>query len=244
MTDSLRSTLHCTEPLTRFHLTLDATAQAHTDHSAPLRDEAGQPVPVSLELTWDTDGIPYAWRTRSRYEIPCRVTGVIRIGDQEFPFAGPGQRDHSWGLRDWWANDWMWSAFHLNDGTHTHAVTVPTIPGGLVVGYVQRGDTLNEVQTVAATQTVESNGLIRDAQLVTGPTTSPSMSSHSHSAPCSSSPTTDASPTSPAPWPASGQPTDARYRMDRMEPQPTAAALNCRAHRSTPTHQRTTDIRI
>ncbi len=41
------------------------------------------------------------------------------------------------------------------------------------------------------------------------PTTSPSMSSHSHSAPCSSSPTTDASPTSPAPWPASGQPTDA-----------------------------------
>jgi hypothetical protein len=168
VTDALRSTLHCTEPLTRFHVTLDATAQAHTDHSAPLRDEAGQPVPVSLELTWDTDGIPYAWRTRSRYEIPCRVTGVIRIGDQEFPFAGPGQRDHSWGLRDWWANDWMWSAFHLNDGTHTHAVTVPSIPGGLVVGYVQCGDTLSEVQTVAATQTVDTNGLIRDAQVVTG----------------------------------------------------------------------------
>jgi hypothetical protein len=62
----------------------------------------------------------------------------------------------------------MWSAFHLNDGTHTHAVTVPSIPGGLVVGYVQCGDTLSEVQTVAATQTVDTNGLIRDAQVVTG----------------------------------------------------------------------------
>ena len=50
----------------------------------------------------------------------------------------PGQRDHSWGSRDWWAFDWMWSALHLDDGTHTHAVAIPQLPG-FGVGYVQRG---------------------------------------------------------------------------------------------------------
>lgn len=169
VTESLQSSIECLEPLNRFRVTLTGTAQSHRDHSAPLRDEVGDPVPVSLELTWDTDGIPYLWRAAARYEIPCRVTGVIRIGDEEFAFEGPGQRDHSWGSRDWWANDWMWSAFHLADGTHTHAVTVPNMPGGLAVGYVQRGGSIHEVATGAATETVTADGLISVARVATGP---------------------------------------------------------------------------
>lgn len=169
LTASLRASQECLEPLARFHVKLDATAQAYEDHSAPLRGEPGVAVQVSLDLTWETDGIPYAWRAATRYEIPCRVTGHIRIDGQQYALTGPGQRDHSWGSRDWWATDWMWSAFHLEDGTRTHAVMVPDMPGGLAVGYAQRGDSLVEVQTGSCTETVGSDGLITMARVITSP---------------------------------------------------------------------------
>ncbi|CAN5694673.1 hypothetical protein BH09ACT8_BH09ACT8_32720 [soil metagenome] len=163
-TETLHATQECIAPLTDYNVTLAATAQAYADHSAPLRGEVGEPVAVELELRWHTDGIPYAWSATTRYEIPCRVTGVIRIGDRQHTFGGPGQRDHSWGIRDWWAHDWMWSAFHLNDGTRVHVVMVPEIPG-MVVGYVQQGDSLSELSSGTCTQTIGTDGLIRTAQI-------------------------------------------------------------------------------
>ncbi len=127
-TDAVRAEQHCEEPLQRFRVTVEGTAAAHLDHSAPLRGEAGEPVEIALDLTWETDGIPYQWRIATRYEIPCRVAGTVTIDGVTHELSGPGQRDHSWGGRDWWASDWMWSALHLEDGTHTHAVTVPPTP--------------------------------------------------------------------------------------------------------------------
>ena len=123
---------------------------------------------VELDLVWKTDGIPYSWRQTTRYEIPCRVTGTVRLGDEQLAFAGPGQRDHSWGSRDWWAFDWMWSALHLDDGTHTHAVAIPQLPG-FGVGYVQRGDSIAEITSVQATETVLEDGLIETARIVSRP---------------------------------------------------------------------------
>ena len=158
----------CERELRRFAVTLAGTAQAHADASAPLRGERGEPVEVGLDLVWETDGVPYAWRQTTRYEIPCRVTGTVRVGDEEIAFAGPGQRDHSWGARDWWALDWMWSALHFEDGTRTHAVGVPQIPG-YGVGYVQRDGELTEIESVRASEEVAADGLITSAQIVTGP---------------------------------------------------------------------------
>ncbi len=159
---------HCEEPLQRFRVSLDGLAQAHADPSAPLRGEQGDPVAVRLELVWETVAIPYAWRQSTRYEIPCRVSGTVRIGDEEIGFAGPGQRDHSWGGRDWWAIDWMWSALHLDDGTHTHAVAVPQMPG-YGVGYVQCDGELSEIESVTTTAQVAANELVTSARIVSGP---------------------------------------------------------------------------
>src|SRR5207302_679873 len=94
--DGLHAQQHCESRLQRFRVALRGVAQAHQDESAPLRDEAGLPVEVELDLVWETDGVPYAWRQTTRYEIPCRVTGTVRIGDEHIELAGPGQRDHSW----------------------------------------------------------------------------------------------------------------------------------------------------
>jgi hypothetical protein len=166
--DGLRAEQHCEAPLERFRVSLRGTAAAHDDESASLRGETGEPVGLELDLTWETDGVPYAWRQATRYEIPCRVMGTIRVGEETIEFDGPGQRDHSWGARDWWAVDWMWSGLHLSDGTHIHAVGVPQMPG-YGVGYVQRAGELSEIAAVTATETLLENGLVAEARIAIGP---------------------------------------------------------------------------
>src|SRR5947199_256867 len=91
--DGLHAEQHCLQELKRFRVVLEGTGAAHTDESAPLRAEAGEPVGVAFDLVWETDGIPYAWRQSTRYEIPCRVTGTVTVGDERIEFSGPGQRD-------------------------------------------------------------------------------------------------------------------------------------------------------
>jgi len=166
--DGLHVEQHCEVPLKRFRVTLTGTGEAHADESAPLRAEAGAPVDVAFDLVWETSAIPYQWRQSTRYEIPCRVTGTVRVGDEEIAFSGPGQRDHSWGPRDWFATGWMWSAFHLQDGTHTHAVGIPTMPG-YGVGYVQSGDEISEVASLAMSEEIADNGLITTSEMTLGP---------------------------------------------------------------------------
>ncbi len=167
-TASLVASQRCTEPLERFVLSVAGTGEAFADESAPLRDERGEPVEVALELVWETDGVPYAWRQSTRYEIPCRVTGTVRVGDELIELSGPGQRDHSWGARDWWAVDWMWSAVHLEDGSHLHAVALPQMPG-VGVGYVQRGGELEELSGVGTDPQPSSDGLVAHERIVCDP---------------------------------------------------------------------------
>src|SRR5207237_10200998 len=122
-TTALHAEHRCARALERFALTLEASGEAHANAADALRGLPGAPTPVALELAWETAGVPYAYRLTTRYEIPCVVAGEIRLGDEVLELAGaPGQRDHSWGVRDWWAMDWMWSAAHLDAGTRMTAV--------------------------------------------------------------------------------------------------------------------------
>jgi hypothetical protein len=167
-TDRLAAMHECVEPLQVFRVRLDAAGEAYADPSAVLRGESGRETAVSLDLTWTTDGSPYSWRASTRYEIPCRVTGSVIVDGQTYEFDGPGQRDHSHGSRDWWANDWMWSAFHLEDGTRTHAVTLPDLPG-FAVGYTQRDGRLVEVETGSSTHEDGGHGMPVRATVAVGP---------------------------------------------------------------------------
>jgi hypothetical protein len=70
-------------------------------------------------LTWDgfTRCFPYdlnptplpkavAW---GHYEQTCRVTGDLVVRGERIRFDGLGQRDHSWGFRDWAGlREWHW----------------------------------------------------------------------------------------------------------------------------------------
>jgi hypothetical protein len=158
--------------LKQFWVTLEGTGREHANPAALLRGEAGAPIPVALDLTWDTDGEPYAYRLATRYEIPCRVSGSITVGSHVVALSdATGQRDHSWGLRDWWSMDWVWMAGHLTDGTHLHAVQL-RLPEErtLGVGYVQSpGSALSELDGVDASEDVAPDGLIRSARMVLSP---------------------------------------------------------------------------
>jgi hypothetical protein len=167
-TPALDASQRCERPLERFSVRVRGTAEAYEDQSGPLRGERGEPLEISLQLVWETDGEPYAWRSSTRYEIPCRVSGTVTVGEETIAFSGPGQRDHSWGSRDWWAVDWMWSALHLDDGTHTHAVGLPELPG-YGVGYVQRDGEVVEIETVRAEHELGPGGLIAAATIASAP---------------------------------------------------------------------------
>ncbi len=169
-TDDTKVELSCEDELKSFRVRLTATGREHTDASALLRGEPGSPIPVELDLVWETWGDPYAYRVTTRYEIPCRVSGSLKLGEERVPLSGPGQRDHSWGTRDWWSAEWMWSAGHLEDGTRFHGVVFrlpDTPPIGL--GYLQTADGgVVELDQVTASEEVGGDGLITSARIGLG----------------------------------------------------------------------------
>ncbi len=92
------------------------------------RGEAGDATSIAFDLEWETDGAPYHYEVTTRYEVPCPSAGELSIGDERVAVDGQGQRDHSWGVRDWWAFGWCWAAARLDDGTRLHLADI-RIPG-------------------------------------------------------------------------------------------------------------------
>jgi hypothetical protein len=171
-TDAVDFTHSAVDPLRTYRVTLRGHGESHSDPAALLRAERGTPAEVALDLEWTTDGTPYQYRIATRYEIPCTVSGSVTIDGQRHTIDSvPGQRDHSWGVRDWWSMDWLWSALHLDDGTHVHAVDIqiPGIPP-VSIGYVQDdAAAVTEVHTIARQQTFTDDGLPLSATLVVDP---------------------------------------------------------------------------
>jgi Ecdysteroid kinase-like family len=171
-TDAFEVGHSASAPLQTYRVDVRARGQAYRDPSALLRGEPGTPVEMTMNLVWATDGTPYKYRLTTRYEIPCTVSGTVTINDKSSRVDSvPGQRDHSWGVRDWWSMDWMWSALHLDDGTHLHGVNIrlPGIPA-VSVGYVQdRDGKVTELEIVSSREAFGDSGLPLSATLSLDP---------------------------------------------------------------------------
>jgi hypothetical protein len=119
----------CEEALERWSLGCEAFALQVEDPRELYRDEPrGDRVPFGFELEWESDGRPFRYTITDRYEIPCRVHGEVLVGDETIEVEALGERDHSWGVRDWWIFDWVWSAFHTTDGRHLFGNAVELSP--------------------------------------------------------------------------------------------------------------------
>ena len=161
-TDDVELVLEATDPLRSYRVALHGRGQAFDDPAALLRGQPGRPVEVTMDLTWTTVGTPYQYRLSPRYEIPCAVSGAVTADGRSYAFSDvAGQRDHSWAPRDWWSMDWVWSALHLDDGTHVHGLDL-RIPGmpRMSVGYVQRaGEPIVDLESVTAREEFGDNDL-------------------------------------------------------------------------------------
>jgi ecdysteroid kinase len=163
----LRAEHVCESELERFRVRINAEGESHADPASLLRGDRGEPVSASFDIAWETLGEPYAYRVATRYEIPCRVSGTVRIGHETIDLNGVGQRDHSWGLRDWWSAEWMWCAGHLKDGTRFHAVEfrIPKAPP-IGLGYLQPpSGGIIELDSVSASEQVGADGLVTSARI-------------------------------------------------------------------------------
>ncbi|MER3453409.1 MAG: hypothetical protein C4321_09835 [Chloroflexota bacterium] len=119
--EGLWGELICETPHEHWSVGMEARGVALDDPADAYRGERGEPVAVGLDLEWEAAGPVYAYSLTSRYEQACDVHGEVLVGDERIVFAGPGERDHSWGVRDWWVFPWVWTAGALNDGTRFHA---------------------------------------------------------------------------------------------------------------------------
>ncbi|OBK25891.1 phosphotransferase [Mycobacterium asiaticum] len=168
LTETVNLEHSASAPLQTYRVDLRAQGQSYQDPSALLRGEPGEPVELAMNLVWTTDGAPYQYRLTTRYEIPCTVSGTVTVKHARYEIASvPGQRDHSWGVRDWWSMDWMWSALHLEDGTHLHGVRIqiPNTPP-ISTGYAQdRAGAVTELATVGIREAFAANGLPQDQAL-------------------------------------------------------------------------------
>jgi len=116
------------EPFRQFRVTSRATGVVLPDPAQAFHGLEGERVPVTLDLTWSSRAEVFPYAMTTRYEISSWVTGTVTIGDETIAVDCAGQRDHSWGLRDWWLFPWNWTSGHYTDGSFMHAAR-SIIPG-------------------------------------------------------------------------------------------------------------------
>jgi hypothetical protein len=163
--DGLWADHNCEEPLERWSLGLEAFAISTDDPSEMYRGAYGDRVAFGFDLEWETAGLPFNYpAVLDRYEIPCRVHGELLVGQEKIEFDGLGQRDHSWGVRDWWAQGWCWTAFHLQDDSRWHAVSARPSQQGF--GYTQgRALPLDAFMGFTADEVLDPEGIPTEATL-------------------------------------------------------------------------------
>ena len=82
-------------------------ASGATDRRRPRPGVGDRPVRMST-------GLPRTRRPAWCRARCCSATSALQVD-------GFGERDHSWGRRDWWTMPWCWTAGRLGDGTAFHA---------------------------------------------------------------------------------------------------------------------------
>ncbi len=130
--EGLWADLTCHEPMQRWQVNFEGIAVSLDDPTEAYRTEHGDRVPIEFEFEWESVAPAFDYPGVSRYEVSCDVHGEVQIGSSAnrltLDTPVPGQRDHSWGVRDWWTFPWVWTAGSLNDGTRFHA-SRPVIEG-------------------------------------------------------------------------------------------------------------------
>lgn len=168
--ERVRGTWTPEHPLRTYRITTEGTGIALADPAAAFHDEQGPEVAVSLDLTWEGVAAPFPYSATTRFEQSARVSGEMTIDGERIEVHCPGQRDHSWGVRDWWAFPWVWCSGRLDDGTwwHTARSVAPKVEI-FQVGYVITPDmTLHPTEDIAVDYELDDEELPQRGTLGVG----------------------------------------------------------------------------
>lgn len=84
------------------------------------------------------DGCPQ-WIANDRFEQQGMVSGHVRFADKTFTLNGFGQRDHSWGTREWGINQhWKWVHAQAGDHLGVHFWQLDAMGDRALRGYVHK----------------------------------------------------------------------------------------------------------
>lgn len=169
-TEGLWGEVVCETPHEHWSIGMEAFGVALDDPADAYRGERGDRVAVGLDLEWEERGPLYPYAMTTRYEQACRVTGEVLVGDETIEVDAVGERDHSWGVRDWWSFGWIWTAGQLDDGTAFHAAGSHADGATLWrAGFVLAGDgPLEDIETFAATTELGDEGFPTSATFGVG----------------------------------------------------------------------------
>jgi hypothetical protein len=147
--DSLWGECVCETPMEHWGLGLEAFGVRLDSPGDAYRGEIGERLPVGLDLEWEasTPVFDYPYPDEhpgAHYEHAGVVHGELLIGSDRIPFEGRGERDHSWGDRDWWQWGWHWTSFQIGDTFAANVVKADELE--VATGYVWRlGEELQPV---------------------------------------------------------------------------------------------------
>ncbi len=139
-TDGLWADHTCETAVDHWSLANEAFAIAVDEPTElDVAEPRGERTPLGLDLEFEVDGEARHDATTTRYASPCRAHGEILVGDEQIELDGWGQRHHSWGVLDRWADARLWTAGRMEDGERFE-VSDRRIPGmPLGAGYRQGG---------------------------------------------------------------------------------------------------------
>jgi hypothetical protein len=168
--EGLWACLTAETPNDHWSVGMEAFAVSLDDPLDAYRGERGDRVAFGLDLEWEAVAPVFDYPGVTRYEQSCNVYGEILVGEERIIFDGPGQRDHSWGRRDWWELNWCWTAGALADGRRYHGCSVEVGDTRYTPGYVAApGGELTGIYGWDLGTSLGEEGLPTEAKMQIGP---------------------------------------------------------------------------
>ena len=129
-----RAEIRADAAFARWSVVVRGAACAREDPAGAFTNTPTTPADVDVRLEWAGAAAPFAYAVTTRYEQTSHVTGSVTVDGRTTAVDAPGQRDHSWGVRDWWDMSWCWAAgtfaddraFHLLDIALSETATYAT----------------------------------------------------------------------------------------------------------------------
>lgn len=119
-TDDVEYELTTLEPYRRFRVAGRATGVVLPDAPEAYHGLRGERVSVELDLVWESRAEVFPYPITTRYELSAWVTGTVTVDGVTTTVDCEGQRDHSWGVRDWWLIPHNWTSGRFEDGSYVH----------------------------------------------------------------------------------------------------------------------------